>query len=205
MKSTNRSEIWLKWYKQYENQQKIEAWVWTWYAADILGALCVESWNQHFKGACDLKPTNKSEDIFFAEKYIDRAPEKLVSDFLPQLLHTLRSGLLVLTLSPPIDWLGSSIYCCLRRSAISLSCVQVTFDSLELKVEFLRSDKCDWKFEQKSSMLCQKGSLVLIIKVVIMFFIILQTVDIQDTWVWIELIGHFNKCWDFKSFRLFER
>ena len=27
----------------------------------------------------------------------------------------------------------------------------------------------------------------------------------QDTWVWIELIGHFNKCWDFKSFHLCER
>lgn len=171
MKSTNCSEIWLKWYKEYENQQKIEAWVWTWYAADVLEALCMESWNQHFKGACDLKPKNKSADIFFSKTYIHTCAWKtFFSDFLPQLLHTLRSGLLVLTLSPPIDWLGSSIYSCLRRSAISLSCVQVTFDSLELKVEFLRSDKWDWKFEQKSSMLCQKGSLVLIIKVVIMFF-----------------------------------
>ena len=144
-----------------------------------------------------LKANKQFWRYFFRRKIHRPCPEKLVSDFLPQLLHTLRSGLLVLTLSPPIDWLGSSIYSCLRRSAISLSCVQVTFDSLELKVEFLRSDKWDWKFEQKSSMLCQKGSLVLIIKVLIMFFISLQTVDMQDTWVWNELIGHSNKWEDF--------
>ena len=135
---------------------------------------------------------------FFSKTYIDRVPEKIAPKSLPKLLHnTLKSGFLVLTLSPPIDWLGPSIYWYLRRSAISLSCVQVTFDSLELKIEFLRSDKCDWKFEQKSSMLCQKGSLVLIIKVLIMFFINLQTVD---TWVWNELIGNFDKCWDFKTY-----
>ena len=38
-----------------------------------------------------------------------------------------------------------------------------------------------------------------------MFLLSLQTVDMQDTWVWNDLIGHFDKCWDFKSLHLCER